>query len=132
MIRFEDVSKVYEGQKRAALKDVTLEIEKGEFVFLVGTSGSGKSTFLRLILREYRPTKGHIYVAGKDLTRLPGWQIPGLRRQIGTVFQDFRLLPHPDRRRAHGQPRPCHQRGDHEAARPHQPHQRDHGRHGHP
>ena len=93
MIRFEDVSKVYEGQKRAALKDVTLEIEKGEFVFLVGTSGSGKSTFLRLILREYRPTKGHIYVAGKDLTRLPGWQIPGLRRQIGTVFQDFRLLP---------------------------------------
>ena len=93
MIRFEDVSKVYEGQQRAALKNVDLEIDKGEFVFLVGTSGSGKSTFLRLILREYRPTKGHVYVAGKDLSRLAGWKIPGLRRQIGTVFQDFRLLP---------------------------------------
>ncbi|MGV8850253.1 MAG: cell division ATP-binding protein FtsE [Propionibacteriaceae bacterium] len=93
MIRFEDVSKVYEGQQRAALKNVSLEIDKGEFVFLVGTSGSGKSTFLRLILREYRATKGHVYVAGKDLSRLHGWKIPGLRRQIGTVFQDFRLLP---------------------------------------
>jgi len=93
VIRFEDVSKVYEGQKRAALKDISLEVEKGEFVFLVGTSGSGKSTLLRLILREYRPTKGHIFVAGKDLTRIPGWKIPALRRQIGTVFQDFRLLP---------------------------------------
>lgn len=93
MIRFEDVSKVYEGQQRAALKNVSLEIEKGEFVFLVGTSGSGKSTFLRLVLREYRATKGHVYVAGKDISRLPAWKIPGLRRQIGTVFQDFRLLP---------------------------------------
>ncbi len=93
MIRFEDVSKVYEGQKRAALKNVNLEIDKGEFVFLVGASGSGKSTFLRLILREYRTTKGQVFVAGKDLGRLPGWKIPGLRRQIGTVFQDFRLLP---------------------------------------
>ncbi len=93
MIRFEDVSKVYEGQQRAALKNVSLEIDKGEFVFLVGTSGSGKSTFLRLILREYRATKGHVYVAGKDLSRLASWKIPGLRRQIGTVFQDFRLLP---------------------------------------
>ena len=93
MIRFEDVSKVYEGQQRAALKNVTLEVEKGEFVFLVGTSGSGKSTFLRLILREYRATRGHVYVAGKDISKLPAWKIPGLRRQIGTVFQDFRLLP---------------------------------------
>ncbi|MBI4901187.1 MAG: cell division ATP-binding protein FtsE [Actinobacteria bacterium] len=93
MIRFEDVSKVYEGQQRAALKNVSLEVEKGEFVFLVGTSGSGKSTFLRLILREYRATRGHVYVAGKDISRLPAWKIPGLRRQIGTVFQDFRLLP---------------------------------------
>jgi len=93
VIRFEDVSKVYEGQQRAALKNVSLEIDKGEFVFLVGTSGSGKSTFLRLILREYRATKGHVYVAGKDLSRLASWKIPGLRRQIGTVFQDFRLLP---------------------------------------
>ncbi len=93
MIRFEDVSKVYEGQQRAALKNVTVEVEKGEFVFLVGTSGSGKSTFLRLILREYRATRGHVYVAGKDISKLPAWKIPGLRRQIGTVFQDFRLLP---------------------------------------
>jgi cell division transport system ATP-binding protein len=93
VIRFEDVSKVYEGQQRAALKNVSLEVEKGEFVFLVGTSGSGKSTFLRLILREYRATRGHVYVAGKDISRLPAWKIPGLRRQIGTVFQDFRLLP---------------------------------------
>jgi cell division transport system ATP-binding protein len=93
VIRFEDVSKVYEGQQRAALKNVTLEVEKGEFVFLVGTSGSGKSTFLRLILREYRATRGHVYVAGKDISKLPAWKIPGLRRQIGTVFQDFRLLP---------------------------------------
>jgi cell division transport system ATP-binding protein len=84
---------VYEGQQRAALKNVTLEVEKGEFVFLVGTSGSGKSTFLRLILREYRATRGHVYVAGKDISKLPAWKIPGLRRQIGTVFQDFRLLP---------------------------------------
>ncbi len=93
MIRFEDVSKVYEGQQRAALKNVSVEVEKGEFVFLVGTSGSGKSTFLRLILREYRATRGHVYVAGKDISKLPAWKIPGLRRQIGTVFQDFRLLP---------------------------------------
>ena len=93
MIRFEDVSKVYEGQQRAALRNVSLEVEKGEFVFLVGTSGSGKSTFLRLILREYRATRGHVYVAGKDISKLPAWKIPGLRRQIGTVFQDFRLLP---------------------------------------
>ncbi len=94
MIRFENVSKTYEGQHRAALKDVDVEIEKGEFVFLVGGHrGSGKSTFMRLILREYRPTTGRIYVAGKDINKLPGWKIPGLRRQIGTVFQDFRLLP---------------------------------------
>lgn len=93
MIRFENVSKTYEGQRRAALKNVDVEIDKGEFVFLVGASGSGKSTFMRLILREYRPTAGRIWVAGKDLSRLPGWKIPRLRRQIGTVFQDFRLLP---------------------------------------
>lgn len=93
VIRFENVSKTYEGQRRAALKNVQVSIEKGEFVFLVGPSGSGKSTFMRLVLREYRPTKGKIYVAGRDLSKLPGWKIPGLRRQIGTVFQDFRLLP---------------------------------------
>ncbi|MGV8910675.1 MAG: cell division ATP-binding protein FtsE [Propionicimonas sp.] len=93
MITFEDVSKTYDGQTRPALKNVTVEIAKGEFTFLVGASGSGKSTFLRLILREYLPTSGHIHVAGKDLTRLHSWKVPALRRQIGTVFQDFRLLP---------------------------------------
>ncbi len=93
MIRFEDVTKTYEGQARPALNKVTVEIDKGEFAFLVGASGSGKSTFLRLVLREYLPTSGHIHVAGKDLSRLHSWKVPALRRQIGTVFQDFRLLP---------------------------------------
>ena len=93
MITFEDVTKMYEGGTKPALRNVNVEIEKGEFVFLVGQSGSGKSTFLRLILREYRPTKGNVFVLGKDLNRLQGWKVPGLRRQIGTVFQDFRLLP---------------------------------------
>ena len=83
----------YPGQQRPALEDVSVDIEKGEFVFLVGASGSGKSTFLRLVLRESRPSQGRVYVAGKELNRLAGWKVPGLRRQIGTVFQDFRLLP---------------------------------------
>jgi cell division transport system ATP-binding protein len=93
VISFENVSKTYDGQTRPALNNVTVEIAKGEFAFLVGTSGSGKSTFLRLILREYLPSSGHIHVAGKDLNRLHSWKVPALRRQIGTVFQDFRLLP---------------------------------------
>ena len=93
MIRFEKVTKIYPGQERAALDSVNLEIVKGEFVFLVGLSGSGKSTFLRLILREDRPTSGVIHVAGKDLGTLAGHKVPELRRQVGTVFQDFRLLP---------------------------------------
>ena len=92
MIRFEKVSKTYPGQARAALEQVTVDIEKGEFVFLVGASGSGKSTFLRLVLREYRPSAGRVYVAGKEINRLAAWKVPRLRRQIGTVFQDFRLL----------------------------------------
>jgi cell division transport system ATP-binding protein len=93
VIRFESVSKTYPGQNRPALDDISLEIEKGEFVFLVGTSGSGKSTFLRLVLREEKPDAGRIHVLGKDLGRLSHWKIPALRRQVGTVFQDFRLLP---------------------------------------
>ncbi|MEP6666861.1 MAG: cell division ATP-binding protein FtsE [Nocardioidaceae bacterium] len=93
MIRFEKVTKSYDGQNRPALDNVDVEIEKGEFVFLVGASGSGKSTFLRLVLREARPTNGHVFVAGKEINRLASWKVPGLRRQIGTVFQDFRLLP---------------------------------------
>jgi len=93
VIRFENVTKIYPGQERAALDSVSLEIIKGEFVFLVGLSGSGKSTFLRLILREERPTSGVIHVAGKDLGTLATHKVPELRRQVGTVFQDFRLLP---------------------------------------
>mgnify|MGYP000320051869 FL=1 len=93
MITFEDVTKIYEGQRRAALSGVDVTIDKGEFVFLVGSSGSGKSTFMRLVLREYQATKGRIFVAGKDLSRMHSWKVPGLRLQIGTVFQDFRLLP---------------------------------------
>ena len=93
MIRFEKVLKTYPGQGAPALDNVTVDVEKGEFVFLVGASGSGKSTFLRLVLRESRPTSGRVYVAGKEINRLAGWKVPRLRRQIGTVFQDFRLLP---------------------------------------
>jgi cell division transport system ATP-binding protein len=93
LITFENVTMTYPGQQRAALEDVSVEVEKGEFVFLVGASGSGKSTFLRMVLRESRPTQGKVVVAGKELNRLAGWKVPALRRQIGTVFQDFRLLP---------------------------------------
>ena len=93
MIRFDNVSKVYPKQTRPALRDVSLEVEKGEFVFLVGSSGSGKSTFLRLILREERCSHGQVHVLGKDLARLSNWKVPQMRRQLGTVFQDFRLLP---------------------------------------
>ena len=85
MITFEDVTKFYPGQERAALRNINLEIGRGEFVFLVGQSGSGKTTFIRLILREYRPTKGTLYVAGKNLTTMNQWKVPALRRQIGTV-----------------------------------------------
>jgi len=93
VIRFDKVTKTYPGQKRPALHDVDLEVEKGEFVFLVGASGSGKSTFLRLVLRETRPSTGRVYVAGKEINKLSSWKVPKLRRQVGTVFQDFRLLP---------------------------------------
>lgn len=93
MIRFEHVTKTYPKVEKPALNDVSLEIEKGEFVFLVGQSGSGKSTFLRLVLREERATSGTIHVAGKNLNILSNWKVPDLRKQVGTVFQDFRLLP---------------------------------------
>jgi cell division transport system ATP-binding protein len=93
VIRFQGVTKLYPNSARAALEDASVEIEKGEFVFLVGQSGSGKSTFLRLVLKEEKPTKGQIWVAGKELSRLSHWKVPALRRQIGVVFQDFRLLP---------------------------------------
>ena len=92
MITFDNVTKTYPGQRRAALDTVSVQIDKGEFVFLVGASGSGKSTFLRLVLRETRPTSGHVLIDGKEIDKLPGFRVPQLRRQIGTVFQDFRLL----------------------------------------
>jgi cell division transport system ATP-binding protein len=87
------VTKVYATGVRPALSEVTLEIDRGEFVFLVGPSGSGKSTFLRLLLREEVPTAGSVFVAGRDIAKLSYWKVPGLRRTIGCVFQDFRLLP---------------------------------------
>jgi cell division transport system ATP-binding protein len=93
VIRFDDVTKVYARGARPALDRVSVDIERGEFVFIVGASGSGKSTFLHLILREERPTGGRVYVAGRDLSRLSSWKVPQLRRGIGVVFQDFRLLP---------------------------------------
>lgn len=93
MIKFENVSMVYETkQGNAALRDVSIEIDRGEFAFLVGESGSGKSTFLSLILREKRSSGGAVYVAGQNLNRIPSWRVPKLRRDIGFVFQDFRLL----------------------------------------
>jgi cell division transport system ATP-binding protein len=93
VIRFQNVSKVYARGARPAVNRLTLDVERGEFVFLVGASGSGKSTCLRLALREERPTDGEIFVAGRTLSTLRQWKVPELRRQIGVVFQDFRLLP---------------------------------------
>jgi len=91
MIRFEDVTKTYKGEV-IALKGLSLEILKGEFVFLVGPSGSGKSTFLKLLLRDEVATDGRVMVAGRDIGRLGAWKVPQLRRNIGCVFQDFKLL----------------------------------------
>jgi len=93
MIRFDHVTKTYAGTTRPALNAVDLEVLKGEFVFLVGASGSGKSSFLRLVLKEERPTKGKIHVLGQELNTLPSRKVPYFRRNLGVVFQDFRLLP---------------------------------------
>jgi cell division transport system ATP-binding protein len=92
MIVFESVTKVYEPDV-TALRDVSFVIEKGEFVFVVGASGSGKSTIIRLLLKELEPTRGRIVVGGRDLGRLRRSQVPLLRRNVGCVFQDFKLLP---------------------------------------
>jgi cell division transport system ATP-binding protein len=92
MITFQNVTKTYKGST-VALRDCSVDIEKGEFVFLVGPSGSGKTTFIRLLLREEVPDSGRIWEAGKDIGRLSKARIPYLRRNIGCVFQDFRLLP---------------------------------------
>ncbi|AWB86825.1 cell division ATP-binding protein FtsE [Mycetocola zhujimingii] len=93
MIRFENVTKKYSGTKRPAIDSMDLEIAKGEFVFLVGASGSGKSSCLRLILKEEKPTDGSIFVLGNDLGSISSRKIPYFRRNLGVVFQDFRLLP---------------------------------------
>ena len=94
VITFDHVTKTYPAQpKKPALSDVTLQIFAGEFIFLVGHSGSGKSTFIRLLTREIKPTSGKIYVADEDLATMRNWRVPYLRRNIGCVFQDFKLLP---------------------------------------
>jgi cell division transport system ATP-binding protein len=93
MISISNVTKSYPSAPRAALDGVSLEIEKGEFVFLVGASGSGKSSLMRLILREDVPSGGEIFVLGQNLVGLPNRRVPLFRRQLGVVFQDFRLLP---------------------------------------
>ena len=91
MIKLDDVTKTYRNGV-TALEDVSLEIDKGEFVFVVGPSGSGKSTMIRLLLKEEETTRGAVYVAGKHLARVSAWKVPHLRRNIGTVFQDYKLL----------------------------------------
>ncbi|GAB4252993.1 MAG: cell division ATP-binding protein FtsE [Thermoleophilia bacterium] len=91
MIKFEDVTKIYPPDT-IGLENVTLHIEKGEFVFLVGPSGSGKSTFIRLLIKELDPDQGRIMVGGRDLGTLRKWKVPYLRRNIGCVFQDYKLL----------------------------------------
>src|SRR5262245_53986987 len=92
MIVFDGVSKTYDPDVRP-LQDVSFVIEKGEFVFIVGASGSGKSTIIRLLLKELEPTAGRIIVGGRDLARLKRSRVPLLRRNVGCVFQDFKLLP---------------------------------------
>ncbi|WP_285725381.1 cell division ATP-binding protein FtsE [Psychromicrobium xiongbiense] len=93
MIRFDTVTKVYDRKGKPALDKVSMEIDRGEFAFLVGASGSGKSTFLRLVLKEDVATSGTVFVAGQNVARISSWRVPKLRRGIGVVFQDFRLLP---------------------------------------
>ena len=92
MIRLENVTKTYRGASASAASDVQLEINHGEFVFLVGSSGSGKSTLLRMLLREEKPDEGEIFVLGENLSRLRPSQVASYRRKLGVVFQDFRLL----------------------------------------
>ena len=91
MIRLDNVTKTYRGNV-VALRDISLDIAKGEFVFLVGSSGSGKSTFIKLLIKDENPDRGDIWVAGKRLNELKPWKVPTLRRELGCVFQDFKLL----------------------------------------
>jgi cell division transport system ATP-binding protein len=91
VIRLRNVRKTYKGNV-VALQDLSLDIAKQEFVFLVGPTGSGKSTLIRLLIKDEKPDSGHIWVAGKDIAQLSSWKVPLLRRNIGCVFQDFKLL----------------------------------------
>lgn len=91
MIRLENVTKTF-GTGASALIDLTLSIEKGEFIFIVGPSGSGKTTFLRLLIREMVPSKGSIFLGDLDIGKLPSSKIPHLRKRIGVVFQDMKML----------------------------------------
>ena len=91
MINFDHVTKTY--RTNVGLEDVNVHINKGDFVFLVGPSGAGKSTFIKLILKEINADSGSIIVDGKEVTTLSNREVPELRRKVGTVFQDFRLLP---------------------------------------
>lgn len=93
MITFENVTKIYPNQTTLALSHIGVAVDRGEFAFLVGASGSGKSTFLRLITREIRATRGRVLVDGQDVGRLGQFRVPKLRRRVGMIFQDFRLLP---------------------------------------
>lgn len=93
MIDFEHVTKIYKRSDKPALEDIDFHVADGEFVFLVGHSGAGKSTLLKLILREELPTEGRVLVDGKDVARLRRGKVPYLRRQMGIIFQDFRLIP---------------------------------------
>ncbi|MEV0245527.1 cell division ATP-binding protein FtsE [Nocardia sp. NPDC050712] len=92
MITMRNVTKLYKTSTRPALQDISLQVDKGEFVFVIGPSGSGKSTFMRLLLKEEAPTTGQIKVADFQVDRLPGRKVPKLRQRMGVVFQDFRLL----------------------------------------
>ncbi|MFI5955241.1 cell division ATP-binding protein FtsE [Cryptosporangium sp. NPDC051539] len=93
MITLDQVTKTYPKSRRPALDDVNVNVEKGEFVFFIGPSGSGKSTFIRLLLKEDTATSGKVLVAGRDVATIRPWKVPQLRRSVGCVFQDFRLLP---------------------------------------
>lgn len=94
MIRLEQVSKHYARSNRPSIEDINVNIEKGEFVFFIGPTGAGKSTIIKLLLREVVPDKGKVWVNDKEVTKMSRWKVPAFRRSLGCVFQDFRLLPH--------------------------------------